>query len=119
MTTGGPSWRLKGAMAPPTQLKFTQYYLVFISFDHVKYKIFQISPLNFYIMTFGPSYNDGQGPPLTMTNVMSKKLGTKVAIIYLNHKYYNISFIDLSTFTELSLVFSFQVNNCTNDSVFG
>jgi hypothetical protein len=54
-----------------------------------------------------------------MTNVMSKKLGTKVAIIYLNHKYYNISFIDLSTFTELSLVFSFQVNNCTNDSVFG
>jgi hypothetical protein len=38
--TGGPSWRLKGAMAPPTQLKFTQYHLVFISFDHVKYKIF-------------------------------------------------------------------------------
>jgi hypothetical protein len=37
---GGPSWRLKGAMAPPTQIKFTQYYLVFISFDHVKYKIF-------------------------------------------------------------------------------
>jgi hypothetical protein len=62
--TGGPSWRLKGAMAPPTQLKFTQYYLVFISFDHIKYKIFQISPLNFYVMTFGPSYNDGQGPPL-------------------------------------------------------
>jgi hypothetical protein len=25
---------------PPTQLKFTQYHLVFIIFDHVKYKIF-------------------------------------------------------------------------------
>jgi hypothetical protein len=66
VATGGPSWRLKGAMAPPTQLKFTQYYLVFISFNHVKYKIFQISPLNFYVMTFGPSYNDGQGPPLVV-----------------------------------------------------
>jgi hypothetical protein len=54
----------RGHSPPPTQLKFTQYHLVFISFDHVKYKIFQISPLNFYVMTFSPSYNDGQGPPL-------------------------------------------------------
>jgi hypothetical protein len=72
--TGGPSWRLKGAMAPPTQLKFTQYYLVFISFDHVKYKIFQISPLNFYVMTFGPSYNDGQGPPLLIELTMVRSI---------------------------------------------
>jgi hypothetical protein len=61
--TGGPSWRPKGPW-PPTQLKFTQYHLVFTIFYHVKHKIFQVSPLNFYVMTFRPSYIDAQGPPV-------------------------------------------------------
>jgi hypothetical protein len=54
----------KRAMAPPTQWKFTQYHLLFTFFNHVKHKIFQIGPLNCHVITFSPSYNNGQGPPL-------------------------------------------------------
>jgi hypothetical protein len=52
------------AMAPPTKLQFTLYYLVFTIFHHIKNKIIQISPLNSYLIFFGPSNNFGQGPPL-------------------------------------------------------
>ena len=57
----------KGPWPPPTQLHFAQYYLLFITFYHTKYKILQAGPLNFHLKSFGPSYNVGQGPPLSTT----------------------------------------------------
>jgi hypothetical protein len=62
----------KRAMAPPTKLQFTLYYLVFIIFHHVKSKKNQISPLNYYIISFGPSNNFGQGPPLAASAALHK-----------------------------------------------
>ena len=54
---------------PPTQLQFAQYYFIFTFIDHTKHTKNQIGPLGCHLMSFDPSYNYGQGPPLHIRSV--------------------------------------------------
>jgi hypothetical protein len=58
----------KRVMDPPTKIQFALYYLVFVIFHHVKNKIIQINSLNCHLISFSPSNNYGQGPPLLANN---------------------------------------------------